>query len=170
LAEELKKPDPKRPQGRPVGSTATDAEQLLADIQREALELKANGRQRSQVTANVVAHDPLVVKYKGLHLFVDLAAEKTLSVEQREERIAVEVKVFGGLSLVTDFEKAIGQYSPYRGMLRRTNSDRELYLAITQKTFVEFFLKPAINEFVFDAEIHLLIFNPETQEIIEWHR
>lgn len=75
-----------------------------------------------------ITHDPLVVKYKGLHLFIDLAAEKMLRYEQHEERIAVEIKVFGGLSFINDFEKAIGQYSLYKEMLRRTKSERELYL------------------------------------------
>ncbi len=115
-----------------------------------------------------ITHDPLVLKYKGLHLFVDLAAEKPTGVEQDTKQIAVEIKVFGGLSPVSDFEKAVGQYALYRDILQRTKSKRKLYLAITQRAYREFFSKPAIAEFVAATQIHLLVFSPETEEVIEW--
>lgn len=164
---------------------ATRQSKLTASLRRVESNLNRAGVRREQLVPQLdvyhdavkralvkdgwtITHDPLVLKYKGLHLFVDLAAEKTLNAGH--EKIAVEIKVFGGLSLVSEFEKAVGQYTLYRDLLQRTKSSHELYLAISQKTFMVFFSKPAIAEFVAGAQIYLLIFNPETEDIIEWRK
>jgi hypothetical protein len=76
-----------------------------------------------------ITHDPLIVRYKGLRLFIDLAAEKVRPSEINDDvgrEVAIEVKVFSSISLVSDFEKAVGQYSLYRDMLVRAKSDHEL--------------------------------------------
>jgi len=78
-----------------------------------------------------ITHDPLVVRYKGLRVYIDLAAEKV----SPDSKIAIEVKVFGGNSTVDDFEKAVGQYSLYRDILRRKKIKRELFLAIGRKAY-----------------------------------
>lgn len=117
-----------------------------------------------------ITHDPLVIRYKGLRLFIDLAAEKVASDASGQSPIAVEVKVFGGRSNVVDFEKAVGQYSLYREALRGIRSNRELILAVARKTYEEFFLIPAVQEFIGSQTIHLLIFDPEKEELITWIR
>jgi len=116
----------------------------------------------------IITHDPLAIKYKGLRLFVDLGAEKLSSDNKSNEKIAVEIKVFGGLSSISEFEKAVGQYRLYRDMLVRTRSNRELYLAVTLKTFEKFFQKPAIKEFVADEEMNFLVFDHEKEEVVKW--
>lgn len=115
-----------------------------------------------------VTHDPLVVRYKGLRLFIDIAAEKAVKTDQDEQRIAIEIKVFGGSSYINDFEKAVGQYSLYRDMLRRTQFDHELFLAVAQKSYEDFFLKAAVQEFTSAQQIHLLVFDPVREGIIKW--
>lgn len=102
-----------------------------------------------------VTHDPLVIKYKGLRLFVDLAAEKptddrTLDLSPIgaagtpvKERIAVEIKVFGRASFLNEFEKAVGQFLLYRDMMERTQVRRELFLAVAQPIYEASFTKPA---------------------------
>lgn len=77
-----------------------------------------------------ITDDPLVPEYKDMTLFADLGAERTLAVEKDEEKVAVEVKVFGSPSLTTDLQKAIGQYDLYEFLLSQTDAERTLYLAV----------------------------------------
>ncbi len=57
-----------------------------------------------------ITDDPYVLAYKGLRLYADLGAEKPIAAERFEQKIVVEVKVFGTPSPVTELERAIGQY------------------------------------------------------------
>lgn len=111
-----------------------------------------------------IVFDPLVLKYKGLRLFVDLAAEKILD----EKRVAIEIKVFEGDSLVNELEKAIGQYGLYKFVLEKLNFEYELYLAITENVFAKFNDKPAILEYIIEKEIYLMVFDVETEEVLRW--
>lgn len=112
----------------------------------------------------VITHDPLTINYKGLHLYVDLGAEK----EVASSRIAVEIKVFGRDSEIDDFEKAAGQYSIYRDAIEGSNLKRKLFLAIALKVYNKFFQVPAIQEYVERHHMHLLVFDHETEEVVEW--
>jgi hypothetical protein len=46
-----------------------------------------------------IVYDPFLLKYKGLRLYIDLAAEKFSD----DKKVAVEIKVFGSDSFVNDF-------------------------------------------------------------------
>ncbi|MGH9755587.1 MAG: element excision factor XisH family protein [Blastocatellia bacterium] len=113
-----------------------------------------------------ITHDPLVVRYKGLRVYIDLAAEKA----SPNSKIAIEVKVFGGNSTVDDFEKAIGQYNLYRDILRRKKIRRELFLAIGRKAYKKLGRIPALLESAGDQKVHLLIFDEHREEVVEWIR
>jgi len=101
-------------------------------------------------------------------LYADLGAERTIAAEKSGEKIVVEIKVFGGLSLVSELERAVGQYGIYRTFLKQVNPERTLFLAIALDIYQDFFRQPAIQEIIADHQIHLIVFEPETQEIIEW--
>jgi hypothetical protein len=113
-----------------------------------------------------ITHDPLALNYKGLRVLIDLGAEKKLAAA----KIAVEIKVFGHGSDLSDFEKAAGQYSIYRDVLAGLGIPRELFLAVAGETYKKFFQVPAVREYVAKHAIHLLIFDHETEEVIEWIR
>jgi hypothetical protein len=115
-----------------------------------------------------ITADPFIIEFKGLRLYADLGAEKVLAAEKSGEKIVVEIKVFNSPSLVTELEKAVGQYSIYRTFLKRVDPQRELYLAVAQDVYQDFFLRPAIQEVVADQQINLLIFAPEKEEILQW--
>jgi hypothetical protein len=115
-----------------------------------------------------ITADPFVIQFKGLRLYADLGAEKIIAAEKRGCKIVVEVKVFGSVSPVSELEKAVGQYGLYRTFLKRTHPECKLYLAIAQDVYRDFFRQPAIQEVVLDHQIRLLVFEPETQEVIEW--
>lgn len=56
-----------------------------------------------------VTHDPLKIEFEDLRLMADLGAERIFAAEREGSKIAVEIKVFGGESKTSDFEKALGQ-------------------------------------------------------------
>lgn len=115
-----------------------------------------------------VTRDHLRIKYNGLHVFIDLAAERLLPDASDKQAVAVEINVFGGSSFLSDFEKAIGQYHLYRFLLAKSRSPRALFLAITEAVHRESFSVPAVQEYLTEQQIHLLIFAPETEETLEW--
>jgi hypothetical protein len=116
----------------------------------------------------VITDDPFTIKFKGKTLFADLGAEKLFAAETSERKIVVEVKGFSSPSPMTELEKAVGQYNIYRTFLKRINPERKLYLAVDQNIYHNFFEEPAIQEIITDQRINLIVFNPITQEIIQW--
>ncbi len=115
-----------------------------------------------------ITDDPFVIEYKGLRLFADFGAEKALAAEKGDRQIVVEVKVFGGGSFITELEKSLGQYSIYRTSLKRTAPERELFLAIPLAVYQDFFQRDAVKDFIADQQVRLLIFEPTTEEVVEW--
>jgi len=55
-----------------------------------------------------ITHDPLTIRLEDVKFYVDLAAEKTIENEGETRKVAIEIKVFGGLSFLNGFEKAVG--------------------------------------------------------------
>lgn len=115
-----------------------------------------------------VTHDPFTIKLDDLKLYVDLAAEKPVLLNDPLQTIAIEIKVFGGLSFITEFEKAVGQYRIYHQFLEELFPERILYLAVALSAFEESFQLPSIQAIVRKQEIRLLVFNAETEEILQW--
>ncbi len=64
--------------------------------------------------------DPFQIAYRGIQLSADLAAERSFAAEKDHRRIVVEVKTFGGRSLVKQMQYALGQYEMYLDYLDLT--------------------------------------------------
>lgn len=116
----------------------------------------------------LITDEPLFMEYKELRLYADLSAEKPLIAEKGSQKIVVEVKTFNGPSPITELEKAIGQYLLYAMALKHLYPDRKLYLAITQRAYQAIFTRPAAQQVVNEQHISLLVFMPQTEEIILW--
>lgn len=115
-----------------------------------------------------ITHDPFVLKYKDLTVFADLGAEKVFVQNQIESKIIVEIKVFGGKSKTTEFEKAKGQYDIYLFALRKNEINRVLFLAVSNEIYESIFLRPSIQEIVAEEKMNLLIFDTGKEEIVRW--
>lgn len=89
----------------------------------------------------ILTADPYIIKYEEVKLFADLAAERPLLAERSGEKIVVEIKSFTGVSFFRNFEEALGQYIIYRNLLTETVPEYELYLAISERTYINFFQK-----------------------------
>lgn len=115
-----------------------------------------------------ITHDPLTLPFGAHNLYVDLGAERVLAAEREGERIAVEIKSFVGPSEVADMEQALGQYLLYRSLLRRSEPDRRLVLAVPEDAFASILgseLGRAVRD---DYALSLLVFDPRTEVIRQW--
>lgn len=118
----------------------------------------------------VVTDDPFRMVYKGIRLYADLAAERPIAAEKGGQKIVVEIKVFNAPSPMTELERAVGQYGIYRTFLRRLSPERQLFLAIAQDIWQDFFMKPAVQDIIADHQIALLVFDPVAEEVVQWIR
>lgn len=116
-----------------------------------------------------ITHDPLYLAFGERDLFIDLAGEKLIDAQKDIQQIAVEIKSFIGESLVNNLKEAIGQYQIYQSVLRRSReSDRTLYLAITEETYAGIFSEPLGNIILLDYKINLIVFDKTREVITQW--
>jgi hypothetical protein len=115
-----------------------------------------------------ITHDPYRMTVGQRTVYVDLGANRIVAAERGDKRIAVEVKTFQGPSDIADLEQALGQYVLYRSLLRRSDPDRRLYLAIPQKALLGIFQEPIALPVLEDLGVALLAFDPAREEIVAW--
>jgi hypothetical protein len=100
---------------------------------------------------------------------IDIGAEQLLAAENNDRKIAVEVKSFIRESRIADLEQALGQYPLYYDILKRTESERQLYLAIPLNAFTELFEVEIVGQRLLDNNrLNLVFFNPKIEEIVQW--
>ncbi len=135
------------------------AKDIVHDIVRDALEKDGW----------LIIRDPLFLRVSDkIGIFLDLAADKFLIAEKETLKVAVEVKSFIGLSAVTDFHLAVGQFLNYRLALEEIEPNRILYLAIPDDIYYNFFQDSFIQKVIENYLIKLIIINSKTREIILW--
>jgi glucose-6-phosphate 1-dehydrogenase len=103
-----------------------------------------------------------------VELYIDLSAERFLSADRGNQKIAVEVKSFLENSTLYSFHAAIGQYISYRTALREQENDRILYLGVPQDTYDAFFQQPFTQAVIQENHVRLVVYQPEREEIIAW--
>jgi hypothetical protein len=115
-----------------------------------------------------ILKDDYTLEYGGDRLYVDIAAEKSITAEKQGRKILVEVKSFLGRSFVNDLEQAVGQYVVYRDVLVETALDFKLYLAITQGTYKSNFQRKLAQMIINRNQVKLLIVDAESEVIVQW--
>ncbi len=115
-----------------------------------------------------VTDDPLRLDWDDTPLFIDLGAEQLLIAEKGLQKIAVEIKSFLSKSEIEDLKNALGQFVLYRAALQASEPERKLYLAIRETTYLNLFTSPKTKALCQQEQIHLLVFNPQTEEIVVW--
>jgi XisH protein len=115
-----------------------------------------------------ILKDDYTLEYGGDRLYVDIAAEKSITAEKQGRKILVEVKSFLGRSFINDLEQAVGQYVVYRDVLVETALDFELYLAITQGTYKSDFQRKLAQMIINRNQVKLLIVDAESEVIVQW--
>lgn len=116
-----------------------------------------------------ITDDPFLIGYRGTVLFADLGAEKIAGFRRRHSMISIEIKVLSEPARFAKFECAVGQYIVYRRLMLSLQLQRDLYLAISQNVYTNFFQKkPAVMEVITGEQIHLLVFDPHKKEVLQW--
>jgi len=115
-----------------------------------------------------ITHDPYTITVARKDVFIDLGAERPLAAEKEGREIAVEVKSFRGPSDLRDFELALGQYLFYRSLITRYDPGRELFLAVSEITYVNTFREPIVQPSLEDFKVPIIVFRPSEERIVRW--
>ncbi len=118
----------------------------------------------------IVTNDPLFLRFGGVDMYIDLAAEQLMSAERDGEKIAVEIKSFIGVSATTEFSTALGQFLKYQLALEEEQPDRTLYLAIPLDADRSFFSLELPRRLVERYQVKLIVYEPEEEEIVRWQK
>ncbi|WP_245912438.1 element excision factor XisH family protein [Brunnivagina elsteri] len=110
-------------------------------------------------------------------MFVDLGASKIadnsieggfIGAEKNNRRIAIEIKVLGAKSIIRDLEQAIGQYILYQLLLHKVDPGRDIYLAISDTVYENFFQEPIGELVINELPLKMIIINLQEVEITKW--
>lgn len=115
-----------------------------------------------------ITHDPYKVVLGRRRGYIDLGAEKLLAAERENQKIAVEIKSFLGVSDLDEFEDALGQFLIYKLALEKKEPDRELYLAVPLSTFEDFFDDPFFQEVLQRFGVFLIVFDEKEERVDKW--
>ncbi len=66
------------------------------------------------------------------------------------------------------FRDAVRQFAIYRSVLRRTNPEYVLYLAVRDVTYRSFFEEPIGQLLIEDEDLKLIVFDAEQEVIQQW--
>jgi hypothetical protein len=69
---------------------------------------------------------------------------------------------------VTELERALGQYVLYSHILRQAEPGRMLYLAIPKAAFSAVLAGSAGQALIEKEHLHVVIFDPQTEAILQW--
>lgn len=116
----------------------------------------------------VITNDPLSFKVGSVSVQIDLGAERLIAAERGEDKIAIEIKIFGNLSFITALYEAIGKYIIYRNVLSLRDPERVLYLAVPENIYTRFFEEQVIQKTLQEEKFKLVIYNQATQIISQW--
>jgi hypothetical protein len=115
-----------------------------------------------------ITHDSLSIRFKGVDLYMDLAADKLIAVEKNGENIAVEIKSFRGNSITSEFHTALGQFMNYRMVLDKKSVKRTLYLAVPLDTYEVFFAQPFGQMAIEYHQLKLIVYDVKNEVIVKW--
>jgi hypothetical protein len=115
-----------------------------------------------------ISSDPLELRWEEVRVKIDLAAERLITAERGEERIAVEIKSFVSPSPISDFHTALGQFLTYRIMLKAKDPERKLYLAVPKEAYNTFFQSQLAQVAIEEHDLKIIVYNPTLEEIVKW--
>ena len=118
----------------------------------------------------IITDDSLFLRFGGVDMYIDLAAEQLMSAEKNGEKIAIEIKSFIGVSATTEFSTALGQFLKYQLALEEEQPDCILYLAIPLDAERSFFTLELPRRLVEKYGVNLIVYEPEEEAIVKWQK
>jgi len=99
------------------------------------------------------------------HIWVDLSARRN----DNEALILIEIKGFEHIaSPIEALMSALGQYAVYKALLDYLELSDPLYLAVPMVAYEGLFQTPVAKRSLRNLGVLLIVFNPETEEIVSW--
>lgn len=117
-----------------------------------------------------VTNDPLIIRTGKAKIQIDLGAERIITAEKGEEKIAVEVKSFNTFSVLYSFHEALGQYLNYRSALREVGMQREVFLATSETAYYRIQEIPFLLDRLEEFNVKIIVVNIESEQIVKWKR
>jgi len=114
-----------------------------------------------------ITHDPFKLMIGQRRGYIDLGAE-IIGAEKDNQKIAIEIKSFIGLSDLDQFEDALGQFLIYLFALRKIEEDRVLYLGIPRDFYENFFSDPFFVELCLFYKVKILVYDEIKAVINKW--
>ena len=116
----------------------------------------------------VIIDDPMSIKVGDNQIYIDLSADKILTADKGNEKIAIEIKTFISGSVVFNFHVAIGQFINYQAVLEQIESERKLFLAIPLDIYRTFFQSVLAQSVLAKQDIPLIVYDPQQEEDLQW--
>ena len=114
-----------------------------------------------------ITHDPFKLMIGQRRGYIDLGSE-IIGAEKDNQKIAIEIKSFIGLSDLDQFEDALGQFLIYLFALRKIEEDRVLYLGIPRDFYENFFSDPFFVELCLFYKVKILVYDEIKAVINKW--
>ena len=112
-----------------------------------------------------VVAEQLAVILPTRRLWIDIQATQ----EPSRQIVLVEVKGFENMPSPVDYlAAAVGQYVLYLAALEYTQSDAVLYMAVPTAAFTGILNEELGQQAIRRAGIKLMVFDPATEEIVQW--
>ena len=120
----------------------------------------------------LITHDPYILENKSdiesIKYQIDLGAEKLISAERDNEKIAVEIKSFLQPSFANEFHSVLGKYLIYNQGLSELDMTRILYLAIPDYAETKIENYPFLQRVIESYKIKIFVYNIENETITTW--
>ena len=115
-----------------------------------------------------ITDDPLTVRVGRIGYEIYFGTERLIAAEKGNQKIAVELKSFVGVSNINEFHKAVGQFNDYFVALEIQDPKRELYLALPKEIWEDFCQELVIKKALESIGAKIIIFNPDLELISSW--
>ncbi len=115
-----------------------------------------------------ITDDPMRIRWEGSIYYPDLGAERFIAAEKNSEKIAIEIKTFGGDDFNSEFYSALGQYDTYTIAFSDIEPDRKVILAVSDDIFKSYFERKSVQKIIELKKISIVIYNVKNQEIEKW--
>jgi hypothetical protein len=111
-----------------------------------------------------ITHDQFTIVLPERFLWIDLRAIKAAE----QTAVLIEVKGLESASAVEALALAVGKYVLYRTALELSAIDEPLYLAVPVAAFDGILSETLGRHLIENLNIHLVVFEPEQMEIVQW--
>ena len=117
-----------------------------------------------------VTDDPLLIslEFEKFNFQIDLGIENLINALKNTEKIAIEVKSFDALSLISSFHTALGQYLNYKDALEMGNYPHSLHLGVSELGYERLMNSRFIRMQLIRYEIKIVIVDLVHKKVTKW--